>query len=253
MKICLLILLVIPSTVWSWGKIGHRVVGAVAENHLTDLAKLQLKKLLGNEGLPEASVWPDRIKSDPKLRKKYNHWHYLSAKKGKKISQRKKEVAGDILTAIDHFSKVLQNSKSTKNEKVHAVRFLTHFIGDLHQPLHTGYKSDKGGNDIKLKWFGNSTTLHNVWDENIIELEKLSYTEYTKKIDHPTNIQIIEWQDSKPLSWAQESRDYLTKVYKFKEKKYWEYDYAYTHLNYLNDRLLKAGVRLAGHFNKLFK
>jgi len=240
-----------PAVVLGWGKTGHRVVGSIAESHLSDLAKLQLRELLGNERLPESSVWPDRIKSDPVLRKQFNHWHYLNAIKGKDVSERKLKPKGDILSAIDHFSKILKSQKAKKKDRIYAIRFLTHFIGDLHQPLHTGYPRDKGGNDIKLKWFGKETTLHNVWDENIIDLEKLSFTEYTTKINHPTKAQIQSWQSSKPIVWAEESRAYVHKVYIFEEKKFWEYEYAYKHLNFLNERLLKAGVRLAGHFNML--
>jgi len=253
MKILLLLVLVIPQVSFGWGKTGHRVVGEIAESHLTDLAKLHLRKIMGHEKLPEASVWPDRIKSDPKLRSQYNHWHYLNALKGKNVSQRKVQPKGDILSAIDHYSKILKDSKSPKMDKLHAVRFLTHFIGDLHQPLHTGYPDDKGGNDILVKWFGKETTLHNVWDESMIQLEELSYTEYATKLNHPSKHDIKTWQATASIIWAQESRDYVQEVYKFEQKKYWEYDYTYQHLPFLNKRLLMAGVRLAGLFNQLLK
>ena len=253
MKQLFVMILMVPGLCWGWGKTGHRVVGDIAQKHLNDLAKLQLRKILGHEKLPESSVWPDRIKSDPKLRKTYNHWHYLKAKKGMEIANRKTQKNGDILTAIDHFSKILKNSKESHKNRLEAVRFLTHLVGDLHQPLHTGYAEDRGGNSIKLKWFGKDTTLHNIWDENLIDLEELSYTEYSSKINRASKKLIKKWQATKPVVWAQESRDYLSKVYVYKQKKYWEYDYSYKHLNFLNERLLKAGIRLAGLLNNLLK
>ena len=80
----------IPTLCFSWGKTGYRIVGELASLHLTDLAKLQVKELLKNESLASASAWPDRIKSDAKMRKKYSHLHYLITKKGKSIKERKK-------------------------------------------------------------------------------------------------------------------------------------------------------------------
>ena len=64
-------------------------------------------------------------------------------------------------------------------EKQIALKFLVHLIGDLHQPLHVGKKSDRGGNKIKVKWFGEETNLHQVWDSKMIQLQELSYIEYS--------------------------------------------------------------------------
>lgn len=253
MKKIITIIMLVPSICFGWGKTGHRVVGELASLHLTDLAKLQVKDLLKHESLATASVWPDRIKSDAKMRKKYSHLHYLNANKGKTVQERDKKKQGDILSAIEDFSKTLKDPKKPKKERVIALRFLVHLIGDLHQPLHTGYASDHGGNKVKVTWFGEKTNLHMVWDEKLINLEELSFTEYTKKLNYASKEQIKEWQSSKPLVWAQESRAYVEKAYEYKEAKYWEYNYSYQHLDFLNERLQRAGIRLAGHLNNLLK
>ena len=82
-------------------------------------------------------------------------------------------------TKVNEFIKTLKNRKGPKEERVIALKFLIHLIGDLHQPLHVGNGLDKGGNTIKLKWFGENTNLHSIWDTKLIEHQKLSYTEYS--------------------------------------------------------------------------
>jgi hypothetical protein len=250
-KILFISICLMPTICFAWGKIGHRTVGELASLHLTKNSKKQVAKILGDESMAEASVWPDRIKSDQKMRKLYSHLHYLSFNKNESFSKNSANKE-NILTAIKTFTKILKTTKSPNSEKIIALRFLIHLIGDLHQPLHIGYPEDLGGNSIKVNWFGNKTDLHHIWDDEIIKLEELSYTEYTKKLNILSVDTIKTWQSTKPLTWARESRIYMPKTYDFKEKKYWEFEYSYKHLEFLNTRLKQAGIRLAGHLNKIF-
>ena len=251
LNLILILLLSTPTLCLAWGKIGHRTVGELASLHLTKHSKKEIVKLLGSESMAEASLWPDRIKSDPKMRKLYDHLHYLSFKKSERFNKNSANKE-NILTAIESFSKILKSPKTPKSEKVIALRFLIHLVGDLHQPLHVGYPDDLGGNNVKLKWFGKKTNLHHVWDDEIIKSEELSFTEYTKKLNTVTKKEIANWQKTMPLTWAKESRNYMPKVYDFKESKYWEFKYSYKHLEILNKRLQQAGIRLAGLLNKIF-
>ena len=253
-RIVVLCLVLISSQSFGWGKIGHRVVGEISDSYLSTKAKLEIKKLLMNETLAQVSVWPDFIKSNKELRDKYNHYHYMNLEKGDSIEKRSYiNKKGDILSAISLFTKQLRNKKNFVEDRVIALKFLVHLIGDIHQPLHVAKKSDKGGNDIELSWFGKKTNLHAVWDDHLIQMEELSYTEYTKLINHASQKEIKEWQMSDAKIWAEESNSYLDKVYKYRVEKYWEYSYSYDHIKYLNSRLLKAGVRLAGHLNNVFQ
>ena len=185
------------------------------------------------------------------MRKLYSHLHYLSFDKNENFNKNSANKK-NILTAIETFTNILKNKKSPNSEKVIALRFIIHLIGDLHQPLHIGYPDDRGGNTIKVSWFGNKTDLHHVWDDEIIKLEELSYTEYTKKLNTLSIKDISKWQSTGPLTWAKESRAYMPKTYEFKEKKHWEFEYSYKHLDFLNTRLKQAGIRLAGHLNNIF-
>lgn len=244
--------LLISSSAFSWGKLGHRITGQIAQDLLSEKAKLEVQKIIGNESLAQISNWPDFIKSNPEMRKKYSAWHYVSFPKTASLEKRKVSMKGDIFYGIKTFTKVLKDKDESQEEKRKALAFIVHLVGDIHQPLHVGYPEDKGGNKLSLSWFGSSTNLHGVWDEKLIQSQELSFTEYSKEIKASADpAQFSKWQKSDVALWAQESRDYLPKVYQFKQGKYWEYAYSYKHIGFVNERLLKGGVRLAGLLNSI--
>ena len=175
------------------------------ENYLTKNSKLQIKKLLGHHNLSRISNWADEIKSDPKWDHAWD-WHYCTIPDGENYEKGKHK--GQAVEKVFDFTKTLKDKKSTKEDKIIALKFLVHLIGDLHQPLHVGNGKDRGGNDVKVKWFGEATNLHNVWDERLINLQELSYTEYSNylllKIDYSL---IREWQGANILEFINESKE----------------------------------------------
>ena len=84
----------------------------------------------------------------------------------------------------------LKDKSKTTEEKKMAMRLLIHFVGDVHQPMHTARKEDLGGNKVNVTWFGQRSNLHRVWDEGLVENQQLSYTEYATAINHPTKEQL---------------------------------------------------------------
>ena len=128
-----------------------------------------------------------------------------------------------------------------------------HLIGDLHQPLHVGNGKDRGGNDLRLKWFGNPTNLHRLWDTELIDYQKLSYTEYAAYLKlHEDRGKIRKWQADSLLTYVHESRDLRTQCYQF-EKGELKWEYFYANKNLLEKRLFQGGVRLSGELNRIFK
>ena len=81
---------------------------------------------------------------------------------------------GDIIQAINKFVSVLKNNTAILEEQRLALKFLVHFVGNVHQPLHLGIKEDKGGNEINVKWFGKNSNLNRVWDSEMIESYQMS-------------------------------------------------------------------------------
>ena len=156
------------SFVLGWGKTGHRITGKIAETYLTKNAKTQIKKIMGHHDLSRMSNWADEIKSDPDW-KIANDWHWCTIPDGE--SYKKDKHSGQAVEKINEFINVLKNKKSKKEDKQIALKFLVHLIGDLHQPMHVGNGKDRGGNDIKLKWFNESTNLHSIWDSDLIDFK----------------------------------------------------------------------------------
>ena len=149
--------------------------------------------------------------------------------------------------------KELKNKNLPKDKKVMYVRLLDHLVGDIHQPMHTGHLEDKGGNDIKLSWFGKSSNLHAIWDSELIESQELSYTEYSKAVNFCSSTQKASWQKDPLTKWVEESYQISQKLYSnVTAGDKLSYRYIYENLETANQQLLKGGIRLAGLFNQIF-
>lgn len=234
-----------------WGQIGHRTTGDIAEQYLTEKAAVEVKRVLGNESLAEVSTWMDEVRSDGA----YDYmapWHYVTIPEGETYETAEKNPDGDIIWAIDKVVKELKEGGLSAKQEAENLKVLVHLVGDLHQPLHVGNGTDRGGNDVRLQWFGSNSNLHRVWDSEMIDDKQLSFTELTRFIDHTTEEQIREWQSSSVLDWAYESQALLPQVYEMPENKQLGYKYSYQNWDTVEIRLLKAGVRLAGLINDIY-
>jgi hypothetical protein len=241
-----------------WGLTGHRVVGEIADSYLTSKARLAIHEILGDESPGMASNWADFIKSDSDYNY-LNPWHYFNMKGG--LSR---DVVMNILapdTGINLYSKLnfvvreLKNKQLAKDKKMMYLRLLIHFVGDLHQPMHVGGRvEDLGGNRVRVLWFTDSTNLHSVWDEKLLEYQKLSYTEWAKAINHTTKKQRLEWQKQPVKEWFYESYQIAQGIYAeiTKPNQRLSFRYNFDHIETVNQQLLKAGVRLAGILNEIF-
>ena len=235
-----------------WGQNGHRVVGEIAQNHLTKKAKRSIEKLVGKEGLAMMSTYADEIRSDQRYNQ-FSTWHYVNFKVGETYESSKKNSKGDLIQGIKKCQEVIQNPNSTKEDKIFYLKMLIHFIGDMHQPLHLGRAEDRGGNSIKVKWFGSNTNLHSVWDTKMIESYNMSYTELTSNLNKFSKNQIKSIQEGTILDWAKEIRVTTLKVYdSAKEGENLSYRYMYNHFGTVKKQLQKGGLRLAKVLNELF-
>ncbi len=242
------------NSAFAWGPIGHRVVGEIASRRLTPEVTKKVTLILEGQTLADVSTWADLIRSDPSW-KKASPWHYVNIEDGKKYKDRPPYQGGDVIWSVEHFAKILKDQSSTAQERKEALSFLVHFVGDLHQPLHVSRQKDLGGNTIKMKWFGESTNLHEIWDEKLIELEQMSFREYADFIDKGPHSLEPQWAQAPLMTWVQESMELRPLVYDYPKnvKEKWEYDYRFKTYKAMNERLLKAGVRLAQWLNENLK
>jgi hypothetical protein len=243
----------------SWGVTGHRTVGKIAENHLTANAKTAVHDLLGTETLADVSTWADEVRNETEY-KSTGSWHYINLPLGLSYSDFQKQVEGmsetNVFSALHQQEKILTDKSTTREQKIVALKFIVHFVGDLHQPMHVSRAEDKGGNSIQLNYNGQGTNLHSVWDSKLIEHEGGDYQQLAAKYDHPSPAQIKEWQSDPLIKWIWESYTISSKLYaEVDAMKSRSIDDSYytAHIGIIHERLEQAGVRLAGVLNTLFK
>lgn len=241
----------------AWGLNGHRIVGEIAEKYLTKKARKAVSAILGDESIAMSSNWADFIKSDKKYNRFYN-WHFVNIEAGKSCEEIKdflsSDTATDAYTRINFLIEGLKQGSLPDSLKKEYLKLLIHIVGDLHQPLHVGHYSDLGGNKIKLLWFHDSTNLHQVWDEKLINFQLLSYTEFVKAINHISRVQMEKWKSMSLTEWVCDSYSIAAEIYSYAEssKTRLDYSYNYKYLDILNEQLLKGGYHLAQILNNIF-
>jgi len=189
---------------FGWGATGHRVTGLIAEKRLNAKAKKKLQSLLGQQSLAIASNWMDDVRSDST----YDYmedWHWVTVETGATYDQATKNKNGDIVMTLERVIRELKSGKLDRQKEIEAIKVLIHLVGDIHQPLHVGCCDDSGGNRVKVKWFGDDTNLHTVWDTRMIDGTKLSYTELGESLGMPDKATVARLQSASVRDWATES------------------------------------------------
>ena len=250
-------ILYMPFSAGAWSMIGHRIVGQIAENHLGKKARKAIRDILGNESLAMASNWGDFIKSEPAYDYLYN-WHFVNLPAGLDkqgvFDFLEKDTAASVYTKIPVMIAILKDKQSSADQKVFAMRMLVHLVGDLNQPMHTARKEDLGGNKIYVTWFGEKSNLHRVWDDELIDYQRLSYMEYVAAIDHPTPEQLVSWKGKSLKDFVYGSYEVCNKIYETtKPEAKLGYKYNFDYVDTLNNQLLKGGICLANILNDLYK
>ena len=234
-----------------WGPNGHRIVGEIAQRHLTGAARAEALALLDGQSLARVSNWADNFRGTPEGRYT-SSWHYTTLESGEYTFTPDDDNI-DVGEAIRDQAAILADDSRPREERAMALRFLVHFVGDVHQPMHVGNGRDRGGNEVRTEWFGQPRNLHSVWDSGILEHHDLSYTEWVDFIDRATAEQIARWQSDPLEVWMAESRDLRAVAYAELgdagvPELSWDYRNAMT--PHVERRLLQGGIRLAGMINR---
>jgi hypothetical protein len=251
-KVLLIFGVFISLHVYGWGVTGHRVVGHIAEQYLSKKAKKELQRVLGHQSLAYVSNWMDDIKSD----RAYDHtqeWHWVTIPDGMTYEESEKNPNGDIIETIERLISELKKGGLDAKKEAEHVKMLVHLVGDIHQPLHVGRGDDKGGNDVRVRWFSQNSNLHRVWDTDMIDGKKWSYTEIARDINHTTPARVKALQATTVRDWAYESMALRSQVYDVPENGTLGYEYSYKNYHLVERRLLEAGVRLAGVLNDIYR
>ena len=174
--------LAIPAPANAWGFYAHRQTAKIAEANISPQARAEVRRLLRAErligtpkcplkNLEDASVWADCIRSD-RVRWGYTApWHYRTTPICEAYDPRSNCASGNCVTAqIDRAHRLLGDRSLPDHVRLEALAFLVHFAGDIHMPLHSGDKDDKGGNDRKATYgIKPGYNLHSIWDSPLAE------------------------------------------------------------------------------------
>jgi hypothetical protein len=237
----------------AWGQTGHRVTGKIAELYLTPEARAGVSLILDNETLAEISTYADENRANPDefWQKVAGPFHYVTVPKGKVYEDVGAPAKGDSFTALKMFTKTLKDPTAARADRQRALAMIVHIIGDLHQPLHAGNGTDRGGNDVKVEFFWEESNLHRVWDSGLIDRRKLSYTEWYEFLAPKISADLAkQWYTTDPLVYIKESTEIRDTIYPDSEKLSWQY--LYDHTPVMKTRLQQAGVRIAAHLNEVF-
>lgn len=211
-KLLFAVLFLFPVSCFAWGGQGHRLVAQLAEEQLSPRALAQVKELLKDEPKPYmagVASWADELRdTDAALYKKTAKLHYINmGEDGCVYLPRTACRNGEcIIPAVTQYSRILADPRAARAQRVEALKFVIHFVGDIYQPLHAGNGKDKGGNDIQLTYNGEGTNLHRLWDSGMFYYQHLSDREYLKRL-RPLRDQLASIPDMSKNSvfWAEQS------------------------------------------------
>jgi hypothetical protein len=166
--LCLATAALVPAPAFAWGREGHQLVAALAEQQLDAEARVELNRLLALEPeltLAAASTWADEHRSATTA-----PWHYVNFPRDSCSYDEVRDCPGGrcVVGAIERQTQVLR-SWASDDERLKALKYLIHLVADVHQPLHAGYADDKGGNTFQIRAFGRGTNLHALWDSGLID------------------------------------------------------------------------------------
>ena len=227
----------------AWGCKGHEVVALIAEQHLTPHAKAIALHILAaapvdpnltrycpaaGDPLADASTWAD---DERRVRPETAPWHFIDIPRGALKTDFAKycpPANGCVISALSDQLRILRDSSATTEARAEALRFVIHFAGDIHQPLHASTNNDLGGNCVPVTFFGQAPeesppgsgsfhpNLHSIWDVDIIE--HFSAGESSLGLANALNrkfaARIRAWQQQPAVfsAWAWESHELAEKI-----------------------------------------
>jgi hypothetical protein len=235
----------------AYGPQGHLIAGRIAASYLCREAVAAVGRLGDDEGLDEMGLWADRIRGDARYSQS-GPWHYMNIADDAGIAAYVSPPEGDVLSALERFHGVLGDAAAAMPERADALRFLTHLVVDLHQPLHVGRAEDRGGNGIDIFVDGERINLHRLWDTEAITTVQLRLPVYARLIAEDVTPAMLA-APFEPRVWAAESLALRPQVYDFPgDGAIADAAYMESVRRITRERLTLAAARLAATLNGLF-
>ncbi len=191
-----------------WGPDGHRIVAEIALGRLSPAVATETRRLLGGQNISDIASWADEIRRQIPAT---GRWHYVDIEitDSSYLPARDCKEDACVIAAVAAQMAILSDRSRPDSARASALKFVVHFIGDLHQPLHAGERGDKGGNDVKVTFQGRLTNLHALWDSGILlslgQTDAEIVRQLTDEIGRRTDISALS--RGTVVSWVMESHD----------------------------------------------
>lgn len=241
-----------------WGWDAHKMVCAIAWWDMEDDTRDEITALLAVDGrydrFLESCLWADEVRG---REAQYDRWttaHYVNLPRGATEFDIDRDCADTfcVVEGIIESRNILAATDGFTRERLDALRFLSHMIGDIHQPLHAGYADDRGGNDEQVILFGNETNLHSAWDWGLIDHTGRPWLDYASELYFDiSNSDRSDWASDDPGSWSEESFEIVyASAYDLGDGAIGQ-EYYDRHIALIERRIQQAGVRLADWLDEL--
>ncbi|WP_144606000.1 S1/P1 nuclease [Algoriphagus algorifonticola] len=236
---------------FAWGQLGHYLIGLMAQRQMKESTVKRVEKIIYPMSIARSGTWMDEIRSDST----FNYattWHYLTSKNGE-YDPAHQEKGGDAYEAIQRLKNELKAGGLTPQQEAEKLKMLIHMVEDIHQPLHVGTGEDRGGNDVKIEFFGNPTNLHALWDSGMIERQGMSYSEIANELYRRITPELQRhYQSASMQDWLKEAVSLRPMVYDLPENKRISYSYMYQYYHVAEERMVAASVRLAQILEEIY-
>jgi hypothetical protein len=265
------LVLLINAPCWAWGELGHQLVGELAQRQLTPEANARVHELLRTEPVPTlagVAMWADQLRtSDPERFKATGGWHYVNIqeKSCRFVASRDCPDGACVLGAINAQTWLLRDATQSFEVRRDALKFIVHFVGDVHQPLHSSNRPDKGANEFQISLSTDippeeyareryksgimATNLHAVWDYYVLASAKLTLGEYANRLTAATRSPTPQ---RTPADWARESCELIDRRALYPRSHKMNAKYLKAMRPLAEKRIVQAADRLARLLNEIF-
>ena len=257
-SILALLLVLTPARAFAWGAEGHEVVALIAAHELTPAARAQAAHLLGGEAmLVLDSNWADEIRDQ---RRDTGRWHFVDIPLAASGYDPRRDCQDRacVVAQIENDARILGNRRLSDSMRAEALRFLIHFVADVHQPLHAEDNGDRGGNQVRVEIGRQRSNLHRVWDQDVVEALGPSAGAVAGDIARTVSpAERKAWAAGTPAVWANETHaiahDVIYPPLMGRQSLRLPRDYAWRQASLTRMLLAKAGLRLAFILNTTLK
>jgi hypothetical protein len=260
LRFLLPVLLAISAPAYAWGPEGHEIAARIAADNLMPSAHLRISQLLGGDApalMVLNSNWADEVRAD---RPQTAGWHYVNIEIGSRGYDQRRDCARDncVVRQIERDIGLLRDPHAPRAAKLEAFRFLIHFVADLHQPLHAADRRDKGGNSVSVFQGRRRSNLHRVWDQDVVEALGPDAMRVAASIESDLfPADKARLMAGSPADWANESfqvasREIYARLPPDGPVRL-PRDYNSRERAAVRQQLLRAGLRLAGILNGIYR